>query len=286
MNFGRFDVTLIFVMSLSIIIMSFTFPALGLTDAENETESSDIPEFNISGDRFDLVGDMPEAPGTPSSGTLEYDEKEGGSIDGVTQTWLQRSDDGENVVIEIYNASGDDPMEISYIRFDDTGSAVASDEYFYDDDDVGETIRHDNDSYVIDFEIESLEDFDQPNMTSEVEFDVRSDPSEGGGGLAGLPVIGGLFGAGEQLASMLGYAVNVVRWGIAFTFEISVNILLIILDAVMFLVDLMHWLISTYTSIISGSRSWASVFLLTPGLLLFAEFAKMAMLAIKLLPTT
>lgn len=286
MNFGRFDVTLIFVMSLSIIIMSFTFPALGLTDAENETESSDIPEFNISGDRFDLTDEMPDAPGTPSSGTLEYDEEDGGSIDGVTQTWLQRSDDGDNVVIEIFNASDPDPMEISYLRFDDTQSVVAEDSYYYDDDDVGDTVRHENDSYVIDFEIDSLEDFDEPNMTSEVDFDVRSDPSEGGGGLSGLPVVGGLFGAGEELASMLGYAVNVVFWGISFVFEVSANLLFILADTVGFVVSLMQWLINSYTSIIAGSTSWASVFLLTPGLLLFAEFAKLSMLAIKLLPST
>lgn len=286
MNVTKFDISLLFVMSLSIIIMSLTFPTLGLTGEDNETSASEVPEFNISSNRFDIAGDMPESPSTPQSGNLYYDEQDGGSIDGVTQKWIARdsSSDAETV-IEIFNST-DPGMTLSYLRFDDTGAVVADDDYIYNESDVGTTIRHNNDSWVIDFDIDSLENVNKPNMTSEVSYKIRSSPGDSGAGLSSLPVIGGLFSAGEQLASMVGHAVSVIFWGIQTIFEIALNLMGILYDSMLFAVSLMQWLIGGYLAIITSAPGWAGVFMMAPAILLFAEFAKLAMVAISLLPTT
>ena len=76
MDFTTRDIGILISMSLAVIMISFVFPTIGLADTGDKAAESEIPEFNISTDRFDFAGDFPDNPGTPSTGALERNEAE------------------------------------------------------------------------------------------------------------------------------------------------------------------------------------------------------------------
>jgi hypothetical protein len=125
-------------------------------------------------------------------------------------------------------------------------------------------------------------------MSVEVDWEITDSPSSGGigGFLSSLPVIGGLFGAGEQLVAVLAHFGLIIRWFFTFLFELSLNLLSMLFDVVSFGFGTLVWLGTTYTDVVSGAGGWASVILLVPGILFSVVFAKLVMVAISLLPTT
>lgn len=66
MNITRFDVSILIGMLLAIILMTFIIPGLGFVNADVTTD--DIPEFNMTTDRFDFAGDFPGTPTEADSG--------------------------------------------------------------------------------------------------------------------------------------------------------------------------------------------------------------------------
>lgn len=284
MDFGKFDIVLLTTMSLAVVIMSFTFPALDMTDQADEANESDIPEFNISSSQWDIAGEFPESPGTPARGTLIHDEELGNSITGKNVHWLDRPKD-QGLSVEVQNVSSDFQIVVTnWENETGTPSVVYTDEYPISSE--GDTVLHQNGTWSIEFEVDSLENYRQSNMTAEVSYNILDGGDGSGGGLSALPVIGGIFGAAEELVGMLGWLGLIIRWFVATIFEIALGLLAILLSIMVFAVDIMVWLTTTYFSIVSGAGTFGSVFLMIPGILLFAEFAKLGMLGIKLLPTT
>lgn len=292
MNFTKFDVTLLVVMTMAIILMSFVMPAVGLAGDSNETSESEVPEFDIDSSRFDMVGDFPERPGSSKSGTLEFDEArledmDTETIEGYTFKWVDRPKDS-GTSIELQNLSGQSPR---ILVADYVGGSPDSyvDTYPLSATDVGETITHKNNSWSIEFSVDEIDNYDDPNMTMAVSYDVLANggsSSDSGGGLSSIPVIGTLFEAGSELASSVVWIGEVVYWGVIFVFEIGINMIGMLFDAMVFTIDLMNYMITTYADVVSQATSWASVVLLVPGMILFAEFAKLTMVGISLLPTT
>lgn len=283
MNFSKFDIVVLMTMSMAIIIMSFTFPALGVT-AESPENASDVPQYNTTANPFDIAGEFPDRPGTPSSGTIQYDEQEGSGITGRSLIWIDRPK-SDGTAIEIQNDTfGNGDVQIVVTDFNETGDNIV-DRYVISGTE-GETILHQNTTWTIEFTVDSVENFKQPNMTVTVEFEILESQSGAGGGLSALPVIGGIFDAVDAVASILSWLGLIIRWFLATLFEITISLILLLVDIMTFAVGLMHWLMSTYFAVIGGATSWASVILMVPGILLFAEFVKLSMIGISLLPTT
>lgn len=283
MDFGMSDIVLLTTMSLAVVVMSLTFPALGMTDDGDMTNESDIPEFNISSDEWNIAGDFPDSPGTPTSGEVVYDEQVGSGVEGRSLIWLQRGAPGQS--LEMQNLSNQ--LTIRVNSWDgDPPQIVGRDEY--DITSENQTILHQNASmgWTIEMEVTELENAQQSNMTATVEYEVLDSPDEGGGGLSAIPIIGSLFSAGEQLASGLIWIGQVIWWLVAFLVEIALTIVLILVDIMVFAASLMQWLVTTYFDVVSAAGSFAGPLLMIPGILLFVEFAKLGMLGIKLLPTT
>jgi hypothetical protein len=98
-NISKFDVGILFSMTLAVILISFTGPVFGLTDA-NATDHQDIPNLSIGQNTFDVAGEFPEQPGAPSQGELVFTEIESGGF-GINQLFVSGSAQGDNDGIEL-----------------------------------------------------------------------------------------------------------------------------------------------------------------------------------------
>lgn len=284
MDFNQRDIGVIVSMSLSVIIMSFAFPALGMTDESDTVAESDIPEFNLTTDRFDMVGDFPESPGTPQQGTLEWHEN-GTQGEGIDIAWIDRpKSDGTS--IQVVNSSADGEMMIWFNEWSG-GSQVGKDEYVIANNSEGTEIVHQNASWTIEFTIQEVENYMTGDMYVEVDYNLIASPAEDEGGvLSSIPVIGGLMSAGSELAAFVGHLVSIIFWAFGTVFEIALNLVAVLFDIVSYMFNTMWWLMNTFNSIVSAANSWAKPFLMVPLVIIFAEFAKLGMVAISLLPTT
>lgn len=279
-DFTKFDIALLFTLALAVFFMSFIFPAAGLTGDSDKVNESDIPEFNISADRYDFAGDFPESPGTPTSGTLSrYENK---TIIDEHRAWLDRpSDNGTS--IELTNFSGD--MKVNFHNWSN-GNSVAND--LYNITEEGQEIRHANESWGIKFTVESYQNHAEPNMSAIVDWEVTESPQDDeGGGLAALPVIGWLFGAGEYLALTLAYIGDIIFWAVGMTVEIALAAVGITFSVLTFFVDVSVWLFTTFNDIVSNTNAvWAKALVAMIPLLAMLEFAKLAYLGIRAVPFT
>lgn len=272
MNIGRADVMLLLVMSLSIVSMSFVFPALGLTN--ESVDQNDIPEFNITSDRFDLAGDIPTAP-APDKGVAWIDTTEGvawsdnniwldGNFDsGGTQLLLT---DQEKVVLNQYNSSSQ-VVDTDSVQLNST---------------TNRSILDVQNGYEV-----RIEKTDQYNSSYyEVSYEVTDQPNVGGSFVDRIPVVGGLFEAADSVAAVVAWLTSVVLWFLLWFVDLSANLIGILFDVVRYLFGMASWLATTYGGIISSANSWAGVFVALPGIIFSMILAKFVVIGIKLLPTT
>jgi len=283
MELTRFDFTIIVAMTIAVILMSFTFAALGLT-ADPEAEEDDIPEFDIETERFDFRGDFPRRPGSPSSGVIWLDytlHDDDGSAQEISDWQIHLEGDFENgVLLRVTDIYGSHQGTLRLIEYDDFDSNV-QDEWNFTD--VGQQDFVSGSGYTV--VAESLV-FDEQDRKYEVSWEIREQPDAGGGGLGSLPMIGFLFDGAEAVAGMVGWIGLVFLWGITWFFEIAFNLLGILGDAILFLGGMLLWLITTYSAIISTADSWASLFVAVPGVLLMIELGKVVLVFVAKLPTT
>lgn len=278
MNFNKFDVLILLTMSLAVIGMSFTFPALGLT-GEDPANSSEIPELDIEQDRFDIVGDLPERPSTTDSGRLTY--RPDGFDD--RQIWIEH--DGTNGIVSaetfVESDGNTPPVTVQLSEFSSSdGSLLEQDTATLNEtgDRVELTVNNETD-YTVRYELVELENNGTSDFESTVSFEVVDSP--GGDGF-----LGSLLGAGDSIASTLAWVGLVFYWFSVSIFEIAGNALGAIYDATSYLFSLIAWLTTTYTGIVASAGGFASVFVSIPGILLGAVLAKVVMIAVSLLPTT
>jgi len=268
MNFGKFDVMILLTMSLAVISMSFVFPAVGLA-GDTQANESDIPEMDISADRFDLAGDFPSAPRTPTEGTLQFDPTESAELSD-NRVWLE-GDTDNGFEMFLSESGGDGQVTIN--QWED-GSVV---------DDVSDTFSSDTDvfglvipnEYGVRITAESAEPDDY-----QVRYEVTQQPEDNEG------FIGSLIGTGSDIVSVVGWFVSVFFWFSQWIVSLALNAIGLIFDSLAYLTNLIAWLVTTYTDIIGSANSWAGVFVAIPGILLGAILAKMAFIGVQLLPTT
>lgn len=282
MNFSQFDMVLLFTMTLAVVLMSFTFPALGLTDSSDEVNETDIPDLNLSSSSWDIVDEFPDHPATPTSGTLKRDDSV--QVIGEHQTWISNITDQDNGTSIEIASFGTGNHTINVGDFTDGNATVD----IYNITHEGQEIRHANNSWSIIFNVERYENVGTANATSEVEWEIIESPdADEGGGLTGIPVIGGLFNAGEQLFLALAYLGDILLWGFGFLVEVSLTVVETLLTAMVYAVEMLAWLSTTYASIVSSAPSgFASAVLAVPGALMTFEFLKITFLGIKMLPST
>lgn len=279
MNFSFRDMIIILSMSTAVILMTFTFTALGLAD--EEVGENDIPEFNTTGDNFDLVGQFPDSPGTPSAFPITWNEKLGS--DSNNQIWLDGdTSDGTELVLLNNGNESDIRPRLGVNTW--TNGNVSQSKYEYTElDDYH--IFNDN-GYELYTYWSSYSNKNETNMTFNVYVEIREQPTTDGGFLKRIPVIGGIVSAGESTAGAVLWIGSILYWTLGAIFEVIINLSLMLYNITAFFVAFMHWLLISYSAVISGASAWASVFVAIPGILLMVEFTKLILIGIKLLPTT
>lgn len=280
MNFGRWDIGIFVGMSIAIISMSFLFPPLGLTN--EDINSTDIPEFNITKGTFDFADKKPNFPTRPSKGELRYVDNQSQDQDD-RQIWLNGdSSDGVSIVITDDNSNVSNPQpEITLNEFTSTGSnfttILINESEFKVIEDYG---------YRVAIENVNVSNKGQADMTITAEFEVLQQPSDTSW-LGRVPVVGTVVGAGNQLAAIVGW-IGSIGWHYVYNFIVlSSNLLHILYNVITFFIDFFLWLSTTYFSIVTGAgASWASVIVAIPGILLSFILLKAVIVFIHLLPTT
>lgn len=283
MNFARFDIVLIVCLSLAVIMMSLSMPALGLTDESDETSEDEIPELNLSTDQFNFAGEFPNRPGTPSTEYLRWNDEDPDTE--VNDREL--GDDYKITLTEVSSVSGQGEFwTLNVTLFHIPSNSVNGTVQFSNATNTTVGSITDGD-WEIAVELEDTRGSEPGDFFAETSFRALSAPSSSSDGLlAGLPVVGTLFSVGSSVASAVGWIGSVLWWGISWFFEIAATLLSILFQVMSYAISMMHWLISTYTSVVSAAPSFASVIVAVPGILLFLEFAKLGMIALSLLPTT
>ena len=287
MNFGKFDIILLTTCLLAVILMTLTFPMIGL--AGDDVEEDDVPEFNVSADRFDFAGEFPENPGSPSEFYLHWNDQLGGDSDNVR--WLDGDvEAGHEILVTDQTGTQADPQADVIINHWDEGSVI-EDEQFTLNFTEHERVQDFGEGYDLFVQFDRKENISWDDGASEgvdvrVKVEVRDQPDESGW-LSRLPIIGSVLGAGDALASMVGWIGSVIWWTVTWFFSISLNLLGLLLDVVTFVIDLTWFIISTYIEIMaSDTGTFAGLVITVPMVLFMLSMTKLVMVAISLLPTT
>ena len=288
MNFTKFDMMILITSLLAVIVMSLTFPMLGM--AGEEADEDDVPSFDIDSDRFNFAGEFPENPGTPSQFYLFWNDQLGQDSDNVR--WLDGDvDDGHEILITDQTGTQGDPQADVIINHWDAGTVV-EDETFSLNFTEYETVTDFGDGYDLFVEFDRKENITWDGGQSEgvevrVNVEVRDQP-EDSGWLTRVPIIGGVLGTADAVASMVGWIGSILWWGVTWFFQIAATLLAILFDTIVFAFDVVAFITGTYGEILTADNvsSWAILIAHVPLVLFLLELAKLTMVAISLLPTT
>jgi hypothetical protein len=279
MNISKFDIAVLFSTSLCVILLSLSAPAMGLTSA-NATNASDVPRFNANASDFDIVGDFPDTPGTPSSGRLVFNTNGPGG-DGINNVWLQGEDTSGGTQIVTGNAgNASDPEPDITITEWQNGNVYHQENYILTQ--VGETAQYQNDSWNIVVEFDAFETGTADGTKIYTAYEVNQSPNDDGL-LSGIPIVGDIA---DLVAGGVFFVGEVIFWIGATIFEVTVTLILAIVNFVTFGIDIIGWLTGTYFSVASNAPGFAGVIVMVPAIMLFAELAKIIAVVISLLPTT
>lgn len=295
MNFTKFDVVILFTMSLAIVLLSFIFPAVGMADASNETSTGEVPEFNISSSKWDIAGDFPDRKkrsSTPTTGTLVFEQNR--SEGGFSKSAWMYGDESDGWKLSLVNNGTDsDTILRSKLEYYFSGNVQLA---FYDPD-PGEfndshpfeptEINSADGNWSIEMTLQEYDNNDTANFYGEVDYEIFNQPEvDGTSWISRIPIVGGIFDVTDQIAGVLVWIGSVGWWFVATLFEVGITGVSILLTTMIYAVSMGGWLTASYTSVIAAASGWASVILLIPAVLLFLEFAKLTMIGISLFPYT
>lgn len=277
MELTKFDVMLLFCMSLAVVSISFVFPALGMSDTE--AEENDIPELDISEDKFDFAGEMPEFPNTANKGTLFFNTtKDAGFSE--NSIWLEGNTDGGYELVLIQEPTNE-TAEVVLTEWNDSGEVEGSSSVVINDSNPREIVSQGE--YEV--AIEEGADNNPPDYL-QVQWEIVSQSQAGGSFVGRLPGVGAIFDVGSAIAAVVAWAVTIFIWFSQTLVQGFLNILGTVYDGSAYFINLLAWLISTYGSVISGATGWVSIFVALPGIILSVTLGKIVIIFIGLLPTT
>lgn len=273
MSITQKDAMLVFTMALAVVVMSFLFPAFGI--GGDEVTENEIPELNISENRFNLAGESPEFPNSPKEGRLWFNTTKDLAFS-ENSIWLTGDTSGGVELTLIQNASNPNVSEVIISRWN--GSLAEQDRAFLAENETGATQRD-----VISVQgwrlAVEVGDDNAPPEYLEIDWNV-AEGSESTG------FIGTVFGAVSQTASVLAWLVIVFIWFSTAVVQFFLNAMVLIFEVSSYFIALLLWLLTTYGSIITAAPSWTKVFVALPGIILSVTLGKIVVVFIGLIPTT
>jgi hypothetical protein len=274
MQIGKWDVMVLVVMGLSVVSMSFVMPALGLADTS--TQESDIPTLTVDSNRFSVATDRPRFPNTATEGTLVLNTTKDPafsdnqiylketSTEDVTLALTQNSSTGDAVVtLSIFNDTSTQTERV-FLSANNTSGVIVLQEY--------------------EIAIEATADHNPPDYLAVSWKLAEQETTDSWVGR--IPGVGALFDTADLVAQVLAWAVTVFIWFSTSLVFGALNLVGILIDASVYFLSLLAWLITTYASVVSNAPSWTSVFVALPGIILSVTLAKVLIILFRSLPTT
>lgn len=255
-------------MTLAILLLTITMNGMGITDTQANV--SDINQYQLDKTSFDLAGKFPNNPGTPSSGFLYYNDRLGGSSD--NQLWLNGDTSGGYELIALNDTTGSNAdIEVRVNEWDNGNATVTS----FTFNETGEFAPYTDSNYDIVFTVEEIRNQNQSNEEIVIEFDIDKQEGDTTEFIKRIPIVGGVFGAGQELASIIGWIGSIIYWIFATFFELVLSVVAVVINAVAFVIGLFAWLTTNYFAIVNSTGGFAQAFVLIPGILLSIEYLKL-----------
>ena len=278
MQISKFDITVLTVMAIVVVAISFVMPTLGLTSTS--TSESEIPQLNVSSNMFDFTGDRPEFPNTPSEGTLQFNTTRDPSFSD-NQIWLE-GDTTEGVELTlIQNVSDDTTAEVILTRWNSSG--VAEQDRAYIGPNASQEAVISVEEYVI--AVDQGENAEPPEHL-QVGWKVDTTADSEGGFIGRIPLVGGIFGAASDVAAVIAWGLTIFIWFSQSLVQGSLNALTVVFEASVYFITLLNWLATTYFSVVTAAPGWAKIFVSIPGIILSVMLGKIVAVFISLLPAT
>lgn len=272
-NFSKTDFQIVMAMVIFVVIISFLFPPMGFTS--QNINSTDIPQFNMSQNTFDFVGEAPEMPTSGDSGQLTYVEGAAPNEDNRDQ-WIETNEIG----ISMFNMqTSSDPLpRVQLTNHTDMGS-LQDWEYMNE----SEFVTISNWSYEISFDNMQYTD---DNQTITVDWEIHERPSDSTF-LGSIPFVGGL----ADVAGVLVWIGELLFHYIITIFSGIANMGIALTNLIVFIFTFLYWILSMYGNVATAApTAWAAVIMAIPGVVLSFEFVKLLIILIRtasgLIPTT
>jgi len=285
MEFTNKDLIIIVSMLLSLIVISFLFPAIGFVSTDiNQT---DIPEYNTSNEAFDFLAEneRPPYPTRPTEGTLIYVDNKDVYQDN-RRVWLEGSTaSGGYEVTLTNNGSLANPIASLFLNEYNETSFVGSSSTEMTEADNFTTLERGG--YVISFENVTFQNEGQADMTMQVDWHIHETPA-GSSTVGQIPIVGGIY---SSTANAIAGIIDTLGWfgdiflyyGSVFTVG-TLGIFIAIYNIISFVTGIFVFLIIRYSSIIaSAPASWAALLLSIPGVILSIEFMKTILIVISVI---
>ena len=292
MNFGKNDFRILLASLLTIILISISFPLLGMADVD--VSGSDIPEADFD-TRMDVMGDRPEYPRSPTSGELHYDTDRSGN-------WQDklREDPGDNaespyvVFLDTY-AFDNDPMEndpqVNLDIYHD-GGLEDSDEYTITESDFEDRTTHtlsvddeSGDTWDVRVQFMDMDNWGADDLEYYIQWNIEDMPSDDGL-FNSIPIVGGIFSVGESIGQVVFWGVSVFFWVTGWFVELAINAIIMLVSAFMYLFSVLSFVASTQVEITTNAPGLVSLVLIVANVLMFSMVAKVIWILIEKLPTT
>lgn len=315
MDITKTDFSILMVATILVILMTITFPAMGLADNSDTKNASDLydefPTLSVDGDRFDFAGSFPEAPSlsenltSDGSITVDYGSLEKLQISGeelygnigYTES-ISTGDDflGATLVHQVDDSREDDVKTISNPS---TGDNVTVTIPTADSGQTG--------NWTVSFIVEDVST--EENIT--VSANVLEVPDNEPGflvrvtaGVAGaVPFIGGMLKAGvlaigmattdggiisvlASIASIIAYIGEAIIWFPLALMTFITNGLGAIVDAAVYLFSFTNIVINTMLLIVTELPPPIALFYVLPIFGMFGVLAKLLLVAVGKLPFT
>lgn len=255
MNWNFKDTVVLFSMAFAVISMSFVFPALGLGLEQQNT--TDIPEFNTTQERFNTTKDYPPFPEQPDEGVLNHTSDAFDDFEGQIQFELGTDSNGNRTFLVV------NPENETYLL--DVENQSKEDVIIWSVGEDGEVKTLEANGYEVDLHAVSVSD-------GVYDYQIVERP-----GTSDIPILGGLLNAGGEIVTVLWWAYVVFVYFAQSLFASAANVLGQGIDIGIYIIEFLHWLLSTYFSLSDGtSNSFVSVILYMPVILLMLMFAKLS----------
>lgn len=246
------DFVLIVGMVLTMILFNAMIGAADLTD--ESVKSTDIPQYNVSGNSFNFAGERPEAPLGPDEHRISHNATglpKTSDLNGTTQAQATGPICTYGIQTGIGVTGGNQENKVG--------------------DEEGDVVRIEVENWIAVAELQ--------NTTHCIwDGEVLESPGGGSGFLEGFigdtgSAIAGLFAAGVFL-------VETLFWGFLGFVSIIFNLGGTIVGIGQFVISLMGWLFVSYTTNISAVGGWVRLPLTIPIVVLSYESAKIILTVI------